>query len=274
MISFETEAKLLSILKEDIGSGDITSAITPAAECTAQIKTNEACTLAGIEEIAFLFKSAGLTVHTHKKDGEIAKKGQKILEVHGSNRKILSYERVCLNILGRMCGVATMCAKAKTIAQKETIAVTRKTVPGFQSLDKKAAEIAGCWTHRKNLAEMILLKDNHLKFFSGAGAAAQRAKESGKDYEIEVENESDALEVARHSPHIIMLDNFSPENAKKTIKKLRKEGYGGKIELSGGISFSNLKKYTGLGADIISMGALTKTAKIVDFSMDIMTVKK
>src|SRR3989344_5219126 len=235
MISFETEAKLLSILKEDIGSGDITSAITPAAECTAQIKTNEACTLAGIEEIAFLFKSAGLTVHTHKKDGEIAKKGQKILEVHGSNRKILSYERVCLNILGRMCGVATMCAKAKTIAQKETIAVTRKTVPGFQSLDKKAAEIAGCWTHRKSLSEMILLKDNHLKFFADPNVAALRAKKTGEKFEVEVENEKDALAAAQAAPDIIMLDNFAPKDAKRTIKILRKNAYRGQIELSGGV---------------------------------------
>src|SRR3989344_274863 len=206
MLSAETEARPMECLREDLGAGDVTSEITPARECTAQITANESCTIAGLEEISFMMKSRGLNVTHRKKDGEAARKGAAGLEGSGSNGKILSMERVCLNILGRMSGVATLCAKAKAIAPKETIAVTRKTVPGFQMLDKKAAEVAGCWTHRKNLAEMILLKDNHLKFFSGAGAAAARAKETGARFEIEAENEKDALEAAVHRPDIIMLD--------------------------------------------------------------------
>ncbi len=274
MLTYEMERRLMECLKDDIGGGDATAAITPPRECRAEIRANEPCTVAGVEEISFILKKLGLSVRAHKKDGQEARKGERILEISGQNRKILSAERVCLNILGRMSGVAAMCTRAKKIAGKETIAATRKTAPGFQMFDKKAAEMAGAWTHRKNLAEMILLKDNHLKFFGDAGAAARKAKETGKKFEIEVKSEEDALAAAAHSPDIIMLDNFSHDMAKKTAKKLRKEGFAGKIELSGGIVQANLKKYTGIGADIISMGELTKKARIIDFGLEIIEVKK
>ena len=274
MLTFEMESRLMDYPREDIGQGDPTTALTPQNECIAKIFANEPCTLAGIEEISFILKKSGLQVKQHKKDGQQARRHEMVIEIFGNNRKILPLERTCLNMIGRMSGVATLCSLAKKIAAKETIAVTRKTVPGFQLLDKKAAEVAGCWTHRKNLAEMVLLKDNHLHFFQSAGAAAKRAHELSGEFEIEVENEYDAREVAKYNPTIIMLDNFTPKDAKKTIRVLRKGGFGGKIELSGGIRLSNLKKYTGLGADIISMGELTKKAKIVDFSLDISEIEK
>ncbi len=274
MLGFEIEERLMGYLKEDVAQGDVSTAITPSKGCRAIIKANEACTIAGIEEISFILKKLGCTVRTAKKDGESCSRGEIILEISGQNGKILQAERVCLNILGRMSGVAALCSRAKKIAIKETVAVTRKTSPGFQLLDKKAAKVAGCWTHRNNLADMILLKDNHLKFFNSAKAAAQRSMQTGTKFEIEVENEKDAIEVALSNPYIIMLDNFKPFDAKKTIQKLRKNGFTGKIELSGGITLANLKKYTGLGADIISMGELTKKAEIMDFSLDIVEVKK
>ena len=117
-----------------------------------------------------------------------------------------------------MCGVATLCSKAMKIAKKETIAVTRKTSPGFQLFDKKAAQVAGCWTHRMNLSEMILLKDNHLKFFSSAARAAKHAKETGKKYEIEVENEKDALEFLKHGGVDGLLPGRSSLDAKKFVE--------------------------------------------------------
>ncbi len=163
--------------------------------------------------------------------------------------------------------------KAKN-GRSPIIAVTRKTVPGFQLLDKKAAQAAGCWTHRKDLSEMILLKDNHLAFFPDALRAAQRAKATGKKFEIEAGNGGQALQAAIVRPDILMLDNFTAQQARKTIKLLRKKGFSGKIELSGGITLKNLKGYSTLGADIISMGELTKKAKIIDFSLDIVEVEK
>lgn len=289
MIPQKTKRRLRDYLREDLASGDITTGITPARQCTAIIRANEDCTLAGIEETVFLCKQTGLWAKALKKDGSRARKGQKILLISGNNRKILSIERVCLNILGRMSGVATLCSEAKEqilagakrrgaknaarVYSLPIIAVTRKTVPGFQLLDKKAAQVAGCWTHRKDLAEMILLKDNHLKFFPSVLDAAQKAKKTGKKFEVEVETELEAFEAMLANPDIIMLDNFTPQMAKKTVHMLRVFGHRGKIELSGGITLKNLKKYSELGADIISMGELTKKARIVDFSLDIGEVK-
>lgn len=276
MLTAEIEKQLQGYLREDIGTGDLTSAITPPAECVASIVANEECTLAGIEEAEFLFRGAGLEVKKAKKDGEKANAGEKVMLISGSNRRILSLERVCLNIIGRMSGVATLCAKARAKMKKTPtmLAVTRKTVPGFQLLDKKAAETAGLWTHRKNLAEMVLIKDNHLVFFKGVKGAVQAAKESGKKFEIEVKTGKEAIESVEAGADMVMLDNFSADNAKKTISKMRKNGFRGKIEVSGGITLKNLKIYSNIGADYISMGELTKNAKILDFSLDIESVKK
>lgn len=283
MLTAETEARLLSYLHEDVGNGDVTTEITPQRECHAAITVNEKCVVAGVEEAVFLLKNSGLHPRPLKKDGQWARKGEKIMVVVGNNRKVLTLERVCLNILGRMSGVATLCAKAREKINlvkgrknpgKIVIAVTRKTVPGFQLLDKKAAEVAGCWGHRKNLSEMILLKDNHLAFFPDTLSAVRRAKETGKKFEVEVESMEQALEAAVAQPDIIMLDNFSHAEAKKTIRTLRKKGFKGKIELSGGITLKNLNNYSKLGADIISMGELTKRAKIIDFSLDILNAQR
>ncbi len=274
MISRQEQNELTRFLEQDVSKGDITSKITPSMECVGEIKANENCVLAGIEEIVWLFNSKGLKINVFAKDGKKVKKGQKIVSVKGKNQKMLECERVALNLLGRMSGVATICAEAKAIS-KTKVAVTRKTIPGFQWLDKKAAEIGGAWSHRKNLNEMILLKENHLKFFNSTKEAIVKAKKTrGKKVEVEVETFEQAIEAASENPYMIMLDNFSSKEAGKTIKELRKTGYKNKIELSGGINLKNLEKYSDLDADIISMGALTKNAKIVDFNMNIEKAKK
>jgi len=130
----------------------------------------------------------------------------------------LSVERTALNFLGRMSEVATTCAEAKKIAgSKVTVALTRKTMPGFNIFDKKAAKIAGIWPHRINLNDAILLKENHLDFFDSPSDAVKAAKKKAgkaKFIEIEVESLADALDAAKAKPDIIMLDNFSPAKAK------------------------------------------------------------
>ncbi len=272
MLSASAKKSIKLFLGQDLGKGDVTSAITPQANAQAIVKANQECLLAGIEEAKYLLESRGLKVKLHKKDGSKARKGKKILSMRGNNRRILEAERVCLNILGRMSGVATYCAQARKAAgnTKTRLAVTRKTVPGFQELDKKAAQVTGLWTHRKNLAEMVLFKENHLIFFESISHALKTAKKkTNKKIEIEVETPKQALEAARENPFMIMLDNFSPKKAKATIRLLRSKGFNGKIELSGGITLKNLRKYSNLGADIISMGEPTKKAEIIDFSMGV-----
>jgi len=271
MLSPETKKMLENALKQDIGKGDITSKITPEKKCTALIKAGENCTLAGIEEAVYLLKKNKVNAISRKKDGSRIRKSETILRLEGSNKKILSLERVCLNIIGRMSGIATLCTKAKEKMKntKTTLAVTRKTVPGFQLLDKKAAETTGIWGHRKNLTEMVLLKENHLIFFENISKAVAKAKRTGKKVEVETEKMDEALEATRAKPDTIMLDNFSPKLAKKTIQKIRENGFNGKIELSGGITTKNLHNYKSLGADYVSMGELTKNARMIDFSLEI-----
>jgi len=268
MLSTVLKQELEHYLKQDLGKKDVTTALVNEKNCTAEIKANETCIIAGIEEISYLFKSRKLKIKTHVKNGGQVKKNSKIITIKGSNKKILTLERICLNIIGRMSGVATITKKAVQ-KSKTKIALTRKTIPGFQLLDKKAGVIAGALPHRKNLEEMILLKENHLLFFEDIRTAIKKAKKTRKKVEVETENEKQSLLASEEKPNIIMLDNFSPKKAKETIKKLRKKGFNGQIELSGGITLKNISKYSNAGADFISMGELTKKAKIIDFSMKV-----
>lgn len=269
MITNRAKIELESYLQEDINLGDVTSSLIPKVKAKAIIKARETCYLSGIEEISYLFRKHGLKIKALKKDGQKIKRNQKVLEIIGENRKVLSLERVCLNVLGRMSGVTTICNEAKKKCKNTRLAVTRKTMPGFQLLDKKAAEVAGLWTHRKDLSEMILIKENHLEFIS-IKDAIRKGKKKNKKVEIEVENQKQALEASTEQPFMIMLDNFTSKSAKATIQKLKKSNYKGKIELSGGITIKNLSRYCNLGADIISMGELTKKANIIDFSLRVL----
>lgn len=268
MLSRQEIKRLLLYLKDDHAAQDLTSAITPLERAKAVIRANESCVLAGIEEAAFLFESQGLQIRALKKDGTKLSKGP-VLEILGRNRDILRVERIALNVLGRMSGVATLCKEARKIAGKRTkIALTRKTVPGFNLFDKKAARIAGVWPHRMNLEEAILFKENHLGFFKTLADAISVGKKAGKTVEIEVENERQALEAAESEPDILMLDNFSLFQAKRTLSKVRRVSPKTRIELSGGITRTNLGRFSALKPDILSVGYLTKNAKMVDFSLD------
>jgi nicotinate-nucleotide pyrophosphorylase (carboxylating) len=274
MLSGEQKKKILSALKEDISKGDITTALVPKQKCRAVIHANSSGVLAGLEEAVYLFKSRKIKTKTFAKDGSKIKKGKKILSLHGWNKDILESERTALNFLGRMSGVATLAAKAKR-KSRVMVAATRKTIPGFNEFDKKACQIAGILPHRKNLNSAVLLKENHLVFFSSPFEAVKKAKNKyrgkGKKRVIEVEVESiiEAINAAGEEPDIIMLDNFSLSMAKKAINEIRKANKKVRIELSGGITLKNLRKYSLLKPDFISLGEITKNAVQVDFSLKI-----
>jgi nicotinate-nucleotide pyrophosphorylase (carboxylating) len=272
MLSAEMRKKLLGFLLDDIGKGDVTSTVLPSAECSAKIVAKEACIVAGIEEAKFLFNHMGVKAKALAKDGSTVRKGAAVLCLQGINRKILSTERIALNVLGRMSEVATTCSAAKRIAGKSvTIALTRKTMPGVNLFDKKAAALAGVWSHRINLNSFVLLKDNHLPFFNSPFDAVIAArKKYGKKMriEIEVENLKQALLAAKAKPNIIMLDNLPAKKAVAVVKKLRAV-FNGKIELSGGINLENLRRFVKAGPDIISMGCLTYSTRWRDFSLQI-----
>ena len=260
-------------LEDDLGKGDVTSALLPLQKATASIQIKQDCVLAGLEELAYLFSLKQCKVKFLAKDGQAVLKGKIVAHITGINRNILGVERTALNVLSRMSGVATACAQARKIAGKSKVqlALTRKTLPGFNLFDKKAAVLAGVWPHRINLSSAILLKDNHLKFFPNVLEAVLQAKRKNKQKKVEVEVETleEAADAVLGGADIVMLDNFSPEKARNAVVLIRKLSAQTRIELSGGINLNNLKKYSKLGADILSMGSLTHSLKGIDCSLEI-----
>ena len=273
----ESEKKLLDFyLEEDAGKGDPTGLLVPDKKARATVISRRACVVSGIEEAAYLFSKNRVSLKLLVKDGSTIRIGQAILAAKGNARGILRAERMALNILGRMSAVTSAAGKAVKIAKPYgvTIAVTRKTMPGFMHFDKKAAEIAGCWVHRENLGEAILIKDNHLAVHGKPELLLERANQMKKKkgltfIEIEADTMEQAIIAVKTSVDIIMLDNFSPSKAKKTVKTIRELGFRGKIELSGGINLSNLRAYCKAQPDIISMGSITRGCGMLDFSLEI-----
>lgn len=268
--------ELLEFLKEDIGEGDITTDATVPEdlEASAEVAAREDGVLAGLEEVAQLLEHEGLKHKTSFKDGDEIKKGSVLMEVRGNARKILGVERLILNILTRMSGIATL---TKSLAKKAepygvTIAGTRKTTPGFRYFEKRAIKIGGGHPHRLGLDDAFLIKDNHIAV-AGLEDAIKRVKKSGisKTVEVEVSTTEDALCACRLGADIIMLDNVEPDTIEKTINEIEKEGLRNRveIELSGGITPGNLEQFIRLRPDVISIGALTTNAKWLDMSMSI-----
>ncbi|MFZ1039127.1 MAG: carboxylating nicotinate-nucleotide diphosphorylase [Candidatus Bathyarchaeia archaeon] len=279
------EKKLLDILAEDIGQGDITTALTIPAESTseAQIVAKEAGIAAGIEEAKVLLESLGLKVETLASDGEKINPKQTLMKIRGNTRTILSTERTILNIVSRMSGIATTTRRLVEKLQKAKlgtkIACTRKTAPGLLYLDKKAVLVGGGDTHRLHLDDMVLIKDNHIAVAGSIEVAVKRAKEVGsftKKIEVEVSSAEDALAAAKAGADIIMLDNFSPKQVEKAMSRLEEAAFSGKvlIEASGGITAENILEFASKQVDIVSLGELTHSAKTLDLSLEITKIKK
>jgi nicotinate-nucleotide pyrophosphorylase (carboxylating) len=279
------EKKLLYILAEDAGQGDITTALTIPAESTseAQITAKEVGVVAGIEEAKVLLESLGLQVETLVFDGETIRPKQALLKIHGNTRTMLSAERTTLNILCRMSGIATatrkLVEKLQKAKLKAKIACTRKTAPGLLYLDKKAVLVGGGDTHRLHLDDMVLIKDNHIAVAGSIEVAVKRAKEMGsftKKIEVEVSSTESVLAAAKAGADILMLDNFSPKQVEKAVNQLKRAGFLGKIliEASGGITAENILEFASKQVDIVSLGELTHSAKTLDLSLEITKIRK
>ena len=279
------EEKLREMLAEDIGQGDITTALIVSAETTAEadVIAKESGVIAGIEEGKILLESLGLKVHTSVKDGEKIKDRQVLMRISGDVKTILSAERTFINILSRMSGIATatrkLTEKIKKAGLKTRIACTRKTAPGLLYFDKKAVLIGGGDTHRLHLDDMILIKDNHIAMTGSVEEAVKKVREKAsftKKIEVEVETVEDALAAAKAEVDVIMLDNFSPKQIEKAIRLLKKAGFLGKIllEASGGITTQNILVFASTGIDIVSLGELTDSVKALDVSLEVKKSKK
>jgi nicotinate-nucleotide pyrophosphorylase (carboxylating) len=273
------EEKLKQILAEDVGEGDVTAAavIPPSLTVRAEVIAKDDGVVAGIEETTILAECLGLKVNAKVTDGQKIKNKQILMEISGDAQTMLSAERTLLNLLSRMSGIAT---KTQMLTQqllkagiKTKIAATRKSAPGLLYFDKKAVIIGGGDPHRLHLDDMILIKDNHLAIAGSVEAAVKKAKANAsfaKKIEVEVTTVEDALKAAKAGANIVMLDNFSPKQAKEAREALRKSGYGNVLlEVSGGITGENLLEYAEAQVDIISMGELTHSVKALDISLEI-----
>ncbi len=260
------------LYREDTIFGDITSelVIPEDMECVGKVIARENCIVAGIKYLSSKLEKLGLDVEILAKDGDRVSKNTVVMSIKGNARTILSVERALLNILGRMSGIATrtheIVEKVRRINPKIRIAATRKTLWGY--LDKVAVQIGGGDTHRWNLGDMVMIKDNHIALV-GIEEAIKRAKRVSfsKKVEVEADNENDALKAAELGADIILLDNMSPDEIGRIAKKLR--NYRVIIEISGGITPQNIEEYARCDVDVISMGYLTHSVDSVDFSMEI-----
>lgn len=269
---------LANFLQEDVGTGDITSNnIIPAdleakAEIICKARSAVVC---GLEEAAILFDMCGCTTRVLLRDGARIKKGKVVMKISGKARDILKAERVALNMIMRMSGIATETRRMADLARGVTILATRKTAPGLRYFDKKAVVAGGGGAHRMRLDDMILIKDNHIALMDEDSTKCVRLakQKSGVSIKVECEarNLKEALAAISAGADIIMLDNFTPLQASKAIKQITRMGLRKKvkIEISGGVNTRNIRQYARAKPDFISLGYITHSPRAVDFSLEI-----
>jgi len=262
-------------LQEDIGNGDVTtnSIVPPGTPGTGKLLAKEPGIIAGLDvaEATFRMVDPHLTITRLVKDGDVVAKGQILMEVVGSARSILTGERVALNFLQRMSGIATRTAKFVELVRyyNAKIVDTRKTTPGLRALEKYAVQIGGGRNHRFGLFDAVLIKDNHIEIAGGVKQAIMKARHQiPHTMKVEVEVETlemidEALEV---KADIIMLDNMTPDLMRDAVEKIAGRAL---IEASGGVTEETIVDIAKTGVDFISIGALTHAIKSLDISLDI-----
>ncbi|MDV0443068.1 carboxylating nicotinate-nucleotide diphosphorylase [Methanorbis rubei] len=269
--------QLLSFFAEDVPFGDITTlALVEDKVVAARVEARSDMVLAGVEECVWLFEHFGVGATVHADDGEKISAGTKILSLAGSVHAILSLERTCLNLLGRMSGIATATAAAQMLVAAVNdhvkVAGTRKTAPGLRYFDKKAIRLGGGEPHRDSLSDAFLIKDTHRALLPVA-EAVRRAKAYSVYHKVEceVENLIDAVAAAEAGADIIMFDNMTPSAVHGSIAALASRGFRERVvlEVSGGITAENVQKWAGVDVDVISMGSLTHSVKYADVSLEI-----
>ncbi|HEV8507067.1 MAG TPA: carboxylating nicotinate-nucleotide diphosphorylase [Chitinophagaceae bacterium] len=272
-------------LHEDVGDGDHStlSCISADAKGKAVLKIKQAGILAGLDvarEI-FLYKEPSSTFVAFKKDGEEMKNGETAFEVAASVHTILKCERLVLNCMQRMSGIATLTKQYtdKIERYKTKVLDTRKTTPNFRLLEKEAVRIGGGVNHRFGLYDMIMLKDNHIDYCGSLQKAVERAYDyvqtvkPGLKIEVETRNLDDVrkvVEVGRKRVFRIMLDNFSPSQIEEALNLIKGEF---ETEASGRINLDNIEEYAKTGVDYVSIGALIHQAKSLDLSLKAMINK-
>src|SRR3989442_3344296 len=279
------EETLEKFLDEDIGNGDITTdaLVDSRTKATGQVVCKERAVIAGLSESIILLKLLGCEGKSKVRDGQEVPAGTIILEVNGLGSALLKAERVLLNLLSHMSGVATATAELVSVAKKNgsstRIACTRKTLPGLRYFEKRAVEIGGGDTHRLRLDDAVLIKDNHLELAGSITESVRKAKAKvsfTKKIEVEATSPDQAVEAAVAGADIVLLDNMTPQDVKKSMNLLQTKNLRDNVlvEVSGGITIENLTDYAKAGPDVISVGSMTNSARAIDMSLELRSVKK
>lgn len=267
--------KIKSFLVEDVGIMDLTSEsiFTTGSKGTGQLIAKEDGIVAGLQVIHEVYRQLdpSIEVELHAKDGEKVTAGDVLAKVEGSMNNLLTGERLTLNLLQRMSGIATMTKKCIKRLNDPSIHIcdTRKTMPGLRIFDKYAVRVGGGKNHRLGLYDGVMIKDNHIAFCGSIQKAVEKARENlghMVKIEVEVETEEEVKEAVLAKADIIMFDNCSPKEIKEFIKHVPE---GIITEASGGIQLNNLANYANTGVDYISLGFLTHSTKALDISMDV-----
>jgi len=268
---------IAAALKEDIGDGDVTTDffVPETLHATGRIVAREKAIVAGTGAAAEVFRQVdpATDIQINRRDGDEVAPGDVIVEVRGLARSILKAERVALNFLQHLCGIATLTREfVNAIGSNSTkILDTRKTAPGLRALEKAAVVSGGGVNHRFGLYDMVLIKDNHLAALGGLSSFADRIRHLRQERpNIRIEVEADDLEQARafvevDGIDVILLDNMTPAQIREALA-LRRNNI--KFEASGGITLKNVKRVAGTGVDYISIGALTNAARAIDIGLE------
>jgi len=266
-------------LREDLGKGDITTdfLVPPGAQAVGRIVANEKAIIAGTETAAEVFRRIDptLQIDVKRQDGADASPGEVIIEIRGATRPILKGERIALNFLQRLSGVATLTRKFVDAAANPRVKIldTRKTTPGLRALEKAAVVAGGGANHRFGLFDMVLVKDNHLAVHSDFADFAEALRKLRREKpEVRIEVEAESLEHVRNflqvkNIDVILLDNMKPAQIREAVALGRKKKV--KLEASGGVTLKNIRQIAATGVDYISVGALTHSARAIDFSLEI-----
>ncbi len=269
------EKKIDSFLKEDKTDVDMTTryCIPPTGNCTAIIEAEKECVFAGTQVINYIFRKCKITMKV--KDGAIVPKGGTIAEINGNSAYILSRERVMLNIIQRLSGIATTTKQYVDIAKPYNVQIldTRKTTPGMRHFEKYAVYVGGGTNHRFDLSSAILIKDNHIVAGGGIENVIKNVNEKNK-YKLQIELEVDNIEQLKEGLALgvkaFLLDNIPPAEIRKCVELIRNSNDGDDIfiEASGGITLDNLPEYVTTGINAISIGALTHRIVSADIHLN------
>jgi nicotinate-nucleotide pyrophosphorylase (carboxylating) len=270
---------LTNALQEDRGNGDITTELTISHDsvCDAQITAKSEMVIAGIAvaEAVFYIQDPETVFTPHVKDGDFIGKGVTIASISGKGKSLLTAERVALNLFQRLSGIATLTHQFVMAIQDLPVKIvdTRKTTPLLRVFEKYAVRTGGAFNHRFGLYDGILIKDNHIAVAGGIKNAVKAAKKNAPHLmkvEVEVKDLEELKEALVCQADVVLLDNMTPEMVRQAVELTDKRAL---LEVSGGITLDNIRQYALAGVDLISIGALTHSAKAVDMSMGVVKCK-